>query len=90
MALKRKRISSAELNEAHAVIGALGLEVDGLGASHIWPDASQLARRHDLTLYDALYLELAMRRGLPLASFDKNLCRAALAAGAPLVLDNAD
>jgi predicted nucleic acid-binding protein len=43
-----------------------------------------LALRHGLTLYDAVYLELAMRRGLPLASSDKALRRAAAAEGVTL------
>ena len=37
----------------------------------------ELAERYDLTLYDASYLELALRRSLPLATFDKSLKRAA-------------
>jgi predicted nucleic acid-binding protein len=36
-----------------------------------------LARRHRLTFYDAVYLELAIRRNLPLASFDRDLFGAA-------------
>ena len=41
----------------------------------------QLAERHRLTMYDAAYLELARRRGLPLASLDAELRRAAQAEG---------
>lgn len=36
-----------------------------------------LSSRHDLTVYDAAYLELAMRQGLPLATLDKDLAAAA-------------
>jgi len=32
-----------------------------------------LARKHNLSSYDASYLDLAMRKGLPLATLDKNL-----------------
>ena len=42
---------------------------------------SDLAERHALSTYDAAYLELAARRGLPLATRDANLARAARAAG---------
>ena len=38
---------------------------------------SKLAERHRLTLYDAVYLELALRRELPLATLDKELRSAA-------------
>jgi len=36
-----------------------------------------LAERHQLTTYDASYLELAQRLGLPLATVDANLLQAA-------------
>lgn len=44
-----------------------------------------LARRHRLTVYDAGYLELALRFGLPLASLDGDLRRAATASGVALL-----
>ena len=40
-----------------------------------------LARAHNLSAYDAAYLELALRRGLKLATLDKKLKAAAAAAG---------
>lgn len=44
-----------------------------------------LARRHRLTVYDASYLELALRLGLPLASLDGDLRQAATACGVALL-----
>jgi predicted nucleic acid-binding protein len=44
-----------------------------------------LARTHGLTIYDAAYLELAGRTGAPLATLDRQLARAARAAGVPLL-----
>jgi predicted nucleic acid-binding protein len=44
-----------------------------------------LARRHRLSVYDAAYLELAQRRGCPLATLDGALDAAARAEGVPLV-----
>jgi predicted nucleic acid-binding protein len=44
-----------------------------------------LARRHRLTVYDASYLELALRLGLPLASLDGELRQAAIACGVALL-----
>jgi predicted nucleic acid-binding protein len=44
-----------------------------------------LARRFGLTAYDAAYLELAKRKGLPLATFDKELIEAAAQEGVALV-----
>jgi predicted nucleic acid-binding protein len=45
----------------------------------------QLARRHGLTVYDAAYLELALRKGYPLATLGAALSNAALAEGVPLI-----
>ena len=42
-----------------------------------------LARAHGLSSYDAAYLELALRRGLALATLDKKLKAAASAVGVP-------
>jgi predicted nucleic acid-binding protein len=44
-----------------------------------------LAERHRLTAYDAAYLELVLRTGLPLATLDDDLRKAAQAAGVALV-----
>lgn len=48
-------------------------------------EAKRLAVHHKLTVYDAVYLELATRRGLPLATTDAELLRAATAAGVAVV-----
>lgn len=44
-----------------------------------------LAPRHDLTSYDAMYLDLALRRALPVATQDLALAEAARAAGVGVV-----
>jgi predicted nucleic acid-binding protein len=44
-----------------------------------------LARTHKLTVYDAAYLELAGREGIPLATLNADLVRAARTAGVPLI-----
>jgi predicted nucleic acid-binding protein len=49
-----------------------------------------LARRHRLTVYDAAYLELALRSGLPLATLDAMLATAARSEGVPLLGDDAE
>ncbi len=52
------------------------------------PDQSlllDLARRHRLTVYDAAYLELATRRGLMLATLDKDFSAAAITDGSDVL-----
>lgn len=44
-----------------------------------------LSEKHGLTVYDAAYLELALRRNLPLGTLDADLRKAAQAEGVPLL-----
>ena len=44
-----------------------------------------LSRAHRLTVYDAAYLELAQREGVPMATMDSDLIRAARSEGVPLI-----
>jgi len=55
--------------------------VDGETDRRAWGATRDLSRDHDLTLYDAAYLELALRLRLPVASLDRALLSAARAAG---------
>lgn len=57
------------------------IEVDSATFAHALSDTLQLARRYKLSSYDASYLELALRLGLPLATLDEDLQRAAKKAG---------
>ena len=58
--------------------------VDDETSSRAFGDIVHLARAHQLSAYDAAYLELAIRRGLPLACLDGKLKTAAAAAGVVL------
>ena len=55
--------------------------MDDETTSRAWTTTAELAAEHGLTVYDAVYLELALRRRLPLASLDVELVRAARSAG---------
>jgi|SRR5271157_325415 len=63
-------------------ISRLVINVDRMPSEHA---VLTLARRHRLTVYDAAYLELALREALPLATLDEALVAAARAEGVPLV-----
>lgn len=63
---------------------SLPIEIEGAVAADTWPRVQTLGRAHGLTAYDAAYLDVAARRGLPLATCDRALRSAAQAAGVAL------
>lgn len=65
-------------------IRSLDIMVDDENFGHIFGDVHRLAIDHGLSGYDAAYLELAIRKGLPLATLDEDLKTAAQAAGIDL------
>jgi predicted nucleic acid-binding protein len=77
VAERRKRCSIAESSHFLAILDALPIEADAETASRATTTTLALARTHSLTVYDAAYLEIAMRRNLPLATLDKDLRAAA-------------
>jgi len=81
MAVRRKRIDTAFRDVSIADLLTLPITIDTETAHHAWAATLQLAERHNLTLYDAAYLELAQRRGLPLATLDRELGAAGSALG---------
>jgi predicted nucleic acid-binding protein len=82
---RRGRISGAACRTFLGLLEDLPISVDQPSTASVWHDTLALARSHRLTSYDAAYLELALRRGLPLASRDKALQAAAGAEGVPLL-----
>ena len=81
---RRKRITPADTARFLAILDAFPITVDGETVAHAWADTMHLARAHNLSSYDASYLELAIRLGLPLATQDGKLKTAAEAVGVPL------
>lgn len=82
---RRGRITAANRATAFEKLNSMPIELDGETAAHAWDAIYELAITHRLTIYDAVYLELARRRGLPLASLDRELRAAAEAAGIALL-----
>lgn len=78
---RRARIRADIADQALEAIGALGIELDVTPSSAA---VMALGRKHGLTAYDALYLELALRKGAVLATHDAALSRAASAEGVTL------
>src|SRR5262245_41540024 len=79
MAQGRKRITAADANRHLAHLRNLPIELDDGASEEAWSATLLLAQKHDLTLYDAAYLEAAIRNGVALASLDTELRAAAKA-----------
>jgi predicted nucleic acid-binding protein len=77
MAERRRRITAEQVAQALSLLNALPLEEDEQTAEQISVRTLTLARKHNLTVYEAAYLELAQRRGATLATFDDQLLKAA-------------
>jgi predicted nucleic acid-binding protein len=85
--LRRGRLTPDQTRTAVVALGALPIEVDLETSSRAFSETWPLAARHGLTTYDAAYLELAIRRGLPLATLDERLVSAARAEGVVLAVE---
>ena len=81
VAERRKRISKAQSRRFVELLQSLPIAVDDVSAARVWDGVLSLAREQQLSAYDAAYLELAMREGLPLATADNALKRAAKRCG---------
>jgi predicted nucleic acid-binding protein len=77
MGTRRGRHDADFRDSTLADLALLPIHVDPETDGQAWGATARLAERHRLTLYDAAYLELALRRGLPLASLDQELRAAA-------------
>jgi predicted nucleic acid-binding protein len=86
MGERRGRLSEAQTSRFLKYLGELPIEVDRE------PEETQvlsLARTYRLSVYDAVYLELAQRKALPLATLDRALIDAARSEQVPLVGEGA-
>ena len=80
-ATQRGRVGTSEWRQICASLEALPIEIEPVSTSRVWGATLRLAGEHGLSVYDAMYLELAQRMRLPLATLDKALAAAAQAAG---------
>jgi len=78
---RRKRIKAADVSQFLRELNNLLIRVDDQLPMRAFDHILPLSRTHALTTYDAAYLDLALRRQLPLASLDYDLRRAATALG---------
>ncbi len=76
-AIRRRRYSEPFARACFNDLMKLPIVVDDQTDAQAWQRTWELANQYDLTIYDAAYLELALRRKFPLATCDMELVRAA-------------
>jgi predicted nucleic acid-binding protein len=86
-AQRRGRIDQAGIEAFLSHLTSYAISVDVETIPRAWTKTLDLAVRHGLSAYDAAYLELALRRDLPLATKDRALIDAARRAGVRLALE---
>lgn len=81
MAERRKRITPKASSHFLGLLTIFDIEIDDDMPGRAFTNLLPLCRTHRLSSYDAVYLDLAARRHIPLASLDDDLCAAAQALG---------
>ena len=81
IAERRGRISGIARRRLAGFLRDLPIRIDDETVDQIWTAAAQIAELHQITAYDACYVELAVRLGLPLATADNPMMTAARNAG---------
>src|SRR5437867_2988509 len=77
MGERRKRSTQAQATAWIQHLATMPISVEPLTTAQAWGSVLAIARTCDTSAYDAAYLELAIRRGLPLATVDHKLKAAA-------------
>jgi len=85
VAERTKRLTKAQSMRLLKLLYDLPIIAENTTTERAWGEVLSLGRDYSLSSYDASYLELAMREGLPLATQDGSLKRAARKCGVPLV-----
>jgi predicted nucleic acid-binding protein len=85
LAMRKGRISEEKARAFLESLTDLPIEIEDPTRTQMFVSVRALAGQYKLTAYDASYLELAIRRKLPIAAFDNGLTKAAREAGINLV-----
>lgn len=84
MAVRRRRLNPGDRAAVMERLAILPIKTDPETSVRGWREIPALAEEYNLTVYDAAYLELALRLGAPLETLDQDLARAARKAGVAL------
>ena len=85
LAERKGGVTLSEIDDFVAVLDSVQIEVDNEAPQRAFSHLLPLCRAHRLTSYDAIYLDLAVRRRLPLATLDGPLRKAAKKLGVKLL-----
>jgi len=85
VAERKKRLSEADSIRFIALLTELPIIIEQETPERMIKEIFALARKHELSNYNASYLDLAMRKGLPIATLDNNLIDAAKRSQVPIV-----
>ena len=85
VAARQKAISLVQLETFIADLKDLPVSIDLSGVGRSYSSIVRLCRQHQLSSYDAAYLDLALLEGVSIATLDKNLRAAASNAGVELL-----
>lgn len=85
VAERRKRLSQADSSRFISLLSELPIIVDQESPERMLSEILALAREYKLSSYDASYLDLAMRKGLPVATTDINIIAAAKRSSVPII-----
>lgn len=85
MAERRRRIDTTRRRGFAEFLRDLPITLDPETTSQVWDARQRLAERFRLTVHDAVYLELAQRKHVPLATLDQELRNAGSALGVALL-----
>lgn len=90
VAERRQRLTPAQTTRAITLLQALPITIDVQTTQQAFLATLALGRNYGISAYDAAYLELAMRSGLPIATVDKRLSVIASQCGVKIYLSAAD
>ena len=85
MAERRKRITEAQGRRFSQLLESLPIRISDFHLISLWSSAVVVARTHGLSVYVGIYLDLAMREGMPLATRDMALRKAARKSGVDIL-----
>lgn len=83
-AVKKQRISKQDILPILSSFEAMSVQIETANIATVFANVLPLAEKHGLSVYDAAYLDLAIRTGARIATLDRRLATAARAEGVEL------